>query len=117
MDLRKAKRYRPKEDVLVALYLSLDGHKSDDCTTFVGYLTDLSQSGLAFNYLAFNRPPAQGSCRVILTNDHNLTDPITCRVVHETAFPAETGLPDRRRCGLEFLSPLDSQVVPMLIDG
>ncbi|MEN6438517.1 MAG: hypothetical protein ABFD97_08035 [Syntrophobacter sp.] len=117
MDLRKSNRYRPEKEVLVALYLTPSDRNFDTSTAFVGYLTDLSQSGLAFNYLDFNRPPVQGCYRVILINDHHLTDPISCRIVHDTVIGAELGLPGKRYCGLEFFSPLDSSEVPMFITG
>ncbi len=116
MELRKSQRYRPDGDVLVALYLA-SGNFRNGCTALVGYLTDLSRSGLAFTYLSYNTPPALGSCRVILKNVHELTDPIPCRVVHEVDFPAEPGFPNTRRCALEFLMPLESRTVPKLITG
>ncbi|MGO9556544.1 MAG: hypothetical protein ACLP2U_16155 [Syntrophobacteraceae bacterium] len=117
MELRRSNRYRPEKDVLVALYLMLNDQNFDIYTTVVGYLTDLSQWGLAFSYLDFNRPLALGYYRVILINPHHLTDPISCRIVHEKVSPAKLGLPDKHYCGLEFFSPLDSREVPMLING
>jgi hypothetical protein len=118
VELRKSQRYRPDGDVLVALYLASGNYlPKDDDRALVGYLADLSLSGLAFTYLSFNTPPALGSCRVILKNVYELTDPIPCRVVHEVDFPAQPGLPNVRRCGLEFLMPLESAAVPKLITG
>lgn len=105
MEQRAHKRYIPRKEVLVALFLQSGEH-----IAVIGRLIDISQSGLALTHLPLDDTiiPVKTPCEVMLKlASRPFTKPFKCEIVNGTQLDPDTSdyfLHPLNRYGIRFTS-------------